>query len=134
MATTSEKTGARWPQQAVLAAEEKTMGEKVAVQFWRTCVRRMFDLINSTDKSVFFLCLGNHGQGRRMALHEEGRQTGTIFTACTWIYTKAVTCNGQRHMETFSIIRRNSIMEAASWVGAYCQDNHDRISQFSLIL
>ena len=57
--------------------------------------------------------------------HEKGSQIGTRFAACTWIYKKAVVCNGQRHMETLRINKRNSIMmEAASWVSANCQDNH----------
>ena len=43
-------------------------------------------------------------------------------------------CNGQKHMETFRNNKQNSIMEATTWFCAYCQDNHDWISEFSLVM
>ena len=63
---------------------------------------------------------------------DEGSQIGAIFAASMWIYTKAVACNGQQHMENLRINTMNSIMEAVSWVCAYFQEDHDWISEFSL--
>ena len=40
----------------------------------------------------------------------------------------------KKHKETFRINKRNSIMEAAKWICACCQDNHDRISEISLVM
>ena len=34
----------------------------------------------------------------------------------------------------FRITKRNSIMEATNWVCAHCQDNHDWISEYSLVV
>ena len=66
--------------------------------------------------------------------NEAGSQIGARFAACVWIHTKVVVCNGQKHMETFIIDKRNSIMEATSWVCASFQEDQAWISEFSLVV
>ena len=81
-------------------------------------LRDEFDLTNSIQTKAAFsdaLAIMDRVGGWRFG-HEKGSQIGTIFAACMWVHTKAVICNGQRHMETFRINKRNSITEAASWV------------------
>ena len=51
-----------------------------------------------------------------------------------WIYTKAVICNGQNHMDVFRHQKKYSIMEASNGVCARVQEPHDWISEFSLVL
>ena len=63
-----------------------------------------------------------------------GSQSGAIFSTSACTNTKAVICNGQRHTETLRINKMNSIMEAISWICAYFQVGHDRISDFSLVI
>ena len=48
------KTSAMWPQQAVLAAEEKTTREKILVQLWTSNVRDEFDLAKSIQTNAAF--------------------------------------------------------------------------------
>ena len=44
--------------------------------------------------------------------------------ASLWIYTKAVACNEQRHVQTFRIKKLSSIMEAVNWVCDDALDDH----------
>ena len=85
------------------------------------------------DKSGIFI----HGCSvDRIGRWEEGNAredlVGARFAASMWICTKAVVCYGQRHMNTFTINKMNSIIEAISWVCAGILEGHDWISEFSL--
>ena len=50
------------------------------------------------------------------------------------IYTEAVNCNGQSDTDGFRNLKRNTVFKAIDWVSARFQDNHDSISEFSLVL
>ena len=46
-----------------------------------------------------------------------------------WIYTKAVVCNVQNHMQHYSINKLGSIMEAVNWVCDDALDEHVWVSE-----
>ena len=66
---------------------------------------------------------------------EEGEEqeswVGTRFAASMWIYTKAVVCNGQSHMQNFKIFKLRSILEAVNWVGDDAFDDHVWVTEMT---
>ena len=50
---------------------------------------------------------------------EDEDLVGSRFAACMWICTKAVMCNGQNHMQDYSLVNFRSAMEAVNCV---CDD------------
>ena len=127
------RKGARWPQQALLAVEERTAREKLLDRFWKTFVKDDSDLADAIQPKAALSCamaVMDRVGGWRIG--QERSQNGEKIAASLWIYTRAFFCNGQQHMETFRINKRNSIMEARQLVCVYSQNNHDWISEFSL--
>ena len=59
---------------------------------------------------------------------------GARFAASMWIHTKAVVCNGQRHVHAFTVNKMNSIIEAVNLVCVDILQDHERVSGFSLSL
>ena len=63
---------------------------------------------------------------------EEGEQenwVGARFAASIWIYTKAVVCNGQGHMQNLRIFKLRSILEAFNGVRDDALDDHVWVSE-----
>ena len=98
--------------------------EYVLKQFWVSCVKDEFNLINLIQTEAGFSYA--IAVMDRLGGWEEGNQQsnlGARLTASTWMYTEAVVCNGQMVMETFKINEMNSIIEAV--VCADLQEDHD---------
>ena len=95
---------------------------------WTSNVRYEVDVAPSCAMAVM------DGVGGWILGNEEGSHSGAVFAASMWICTKAVICNGQRHMETFRMNKMNSIMEAINCICAHVQKSHDWISEFSLVM
>ena len=49
-----------------------------------------------------------------------------------WIYSKTFVCNGRR--SNLRDQRRDAVVEAINWACTGAQDNHDWVSEFSLVL
>ena len=67
---------------------------------------------------------------------EEGEEqeswVGTRIAASMWICTKAVVCNGQRHMQNFRIFKLRFILEAVNWVNDDALDDHVWVSEMTI--
>ena len=50
------------------------------------------------------------------------------------VYTETANCSGQNDVHGFGNLKRNTVFKAIDWVNARLQDNHDSISEFSLVL
>ena len=68
-----------------------------------------------------FVRHGSDGQDRRLDWQGRSQIDGRV-AACIWIFSTTVIYNVQNHME------------AIKWVCASVRDNHNWISEFSLIL
>ena len=55
---------------------------------------------------------------------EEEHWVDSRFAACMWIFTKAVSCSGQNHMQHYRLLEFRSIMEAVDWVCDDAVDEH----------
>ena len=69
---------------------------------------------------------------------EEGEQDNwwvrDVQRACGGIYTKAVVCNGQNHMQNFRIHELRSIVEAVNWLCDDALDEHVWVSEQAISL
>ena len=66
--------------------------------------------------------------------YEEESLIVARFATSVRIYIKAVVYKGQQNMETFRINKMSSNMEAINWICAYFQEDHDWISELSLVM
>ena len=89
-----EKTWRTWPNPEQSETARFTR-EYVLRQFWQTFLDDRFDLKNATQpNAVFFVRHGSDGQNLEVGKDEED-WLGSRFAACMWIYTQAVSSNGQ---------------------------------------
>ena len=97
-----------------LGARERKCRETILVFF----VEDKFDLDNAIQTKAEFsyaIAVMDKTGGWE---EEEGKQenwVGPIFAASMWIFTKAVVCNGQNHMQNYRTFKKGSIMEVVNW-------------------
>ena len=91
-----EMTGRTWLNPE-LSERARFTREYVLRQSWQTFVDDRFDLVNAKQTSAVFsyaMAAMDKIGGR-----EKENWVGSRFTACMWIYTKAVIWNGQVNMQ-----------------------------------
>ena len=64
----------------------------------------------------------------------ECSEVGGTLAACTWTYSQAVKCNGQKEHGRFRGQKTNSVIEAVNWSCSNVLPNHVWVSEFSLVL
>ena len=94
--------------------------EWVLRQFWQSFMEDKFDLENAIQKKAEFSYA--IAVMDKIGGCEEENWVGSRYAASMWIYTEAVLCNGQNHMENYNFVKVRSIMEVAKWV---CDDALD---------
>ena len=116
-----EKTRRIWPNVEMSSRAEFTR-EYVVKQFWVSLVEDKCDLYNAISTKAEFsyatALMGRIGGWEEEECEQEN-WVGARFAGIIWIYTRAVVCNGQSHMQNFRIFKLRSILEAVTWV---CDD------------
>ena len=113
-----EKMGRICPS-AELSARAKLRREYVVTQFLLSFVEYKFDLDNAIQNEAGFsyaIAAMDKVGGWEDEEGEQENWLGPRLAASMWIYTKAVVCNGQKHMQNLRIFKLRSIMEAINWV------------------
>ena len=62
---------------------------------------------------------------------EEQDGVGSRFAACMRVFTKAVICNGQNHMQNYRLLKFRSFLEAVNWVCDDALDDHAWVSSLT---
>ena len=85
--------------------------KRILAQFWASFVKDELDLANSiqTKAAVSYAAAVMDKIGVWIVGDEEGSQIGASFPARLWVYTKAVICNGQQHVEASGNCRTTTI-------------------------
>ena len=106
--------------------------EYVLRQLWQTFVDDRFDLGNAKQtKTVFSYAMAVMDT---IEGWEEEDWVGSRFAACTWIYTKAVICNGHENMQEYMTEQFRSIMDFLIWVCDDAPDDHEWVSESSSLV
>ena len=93
-----ERTGRTWPN-AELTARARFSREYVLKQFWQFFVDDGVDMDNAIQTKAEF--------SYAIAVMDKIEESwaGSRFAASMWIYTKAVTCNGQDNMQEYRLLK-----------------------------
>ena len=89
-----------------------------------------FDLENAIQRKAEFPCANPVMD--KVGGWEEEYWVGSRFAACMWIFTKAVICNAQNHMQNYRLLEFKSIMEAENWVCDDALGRHMCVSELTI--
>ena len=100
-----EKTGRIWPN-VEMSSRAKFTSEYVVIQFWVSFVEDKCDLDNAIQtKAEFSYATAVMGRIGGWEKEECEQENWVRFAGSIWIYTTAVVCNGQSHMQNFRIFK-----------------------------
>ena len=101
----------------------KSTREKILTQAWTSYVKDEFDLAHliqtKAQVSYAITVMDRIGGWIEGGSTEGGSQIGGRLAASIWIYTRAVTFNGQTYMDGFRNQKMYSILEAINWTGGF---------------
>ena len=133
-----EKLESAWAHEVDINVEWRRLRPKILTQVWMLHVKDETDvdklIVKKTEFSYAMAIMDRIGGWSQHGRNEAGNQIGVSLAAIMWIYTKTVICNGQQHMDVFRNPKRYSVMEAINGVCAQVQENHELISEFSLVM
>ena len=114
------KTGPTWPQEAVLDLEKK-VHEGTDSSPGQTQARDEIDPVNSVPTEAAFSCA--------IAV-----QIGARLAASVWICTMAVFAMSNSTWSPSDSTKRTQLWKQSIGLVQFFQDNHDKISDFSLVM
>ena len=106
-------------------------------QFGQSFVEDKFDLENAIQTKAelsYAIAVMDRVGGWEEEDGEQENWVGPRFAASMWIYTKAVMCNVQNHMQNFRIFKLSSIKEAVNGMCDDAFDEHVWVSEGTISL
>ena len=104
--------------------------EYVLRQLWQSFVDDKFDLENAIQTEAEFSYAV--GVMDKIVGWEEVNRVESRFAASMWMYTKAVICNGQNHMQNYKLLKFRFIRETVNGVCDNALDEHLWVSELPI--